>query len=121
MRIHITVGQDCAAKTFIHGAAECVRVREEDLDWKLYHILAADPSKGEEELAAIACVSSDTIRSSLERLVAAYLLERVETGYRVLTIQEMLLRCQAKYDKSCPFFLENGVLKMKSMPDTRDE
>ena len=109
------------AKTFIHDAAECVRVREEDLDWKLYHILAADPSKGEEELAAIACVSSDTIRSSLGRLVAAHLLERGDSGYRVLSIQEMLLRCQARYDKSCPFFLENGVLKMKPVPDTRNE
>lgn len=109
------------AKTFIHDAAECVRVKEQDLDWKLYHILAADPSKGEEELAAIACVSPDQIRSSMDRLVLANLLERSDAGYRVLSMQEMLLRCQARYDKSCPFFLENGVLKMKSMPDTSDE
>ena len=108
-------------QNYIHNAAEFVRVKEEDLDWKLYHILAVDPAKGEEELAAITCVSPDDIRSSLERLIATDLLEREKEGYKVLSIQEILLRCQAKYDRSCPFVIDDGILKMKSLPDTRDE
>ena len=108
-------------QNYIHDAAECVRVKERDLDWKLYHILALDPSKDVEELAAVAGVSPDDIRSSLERLVAANLLEMTGDCHRALSIEEMLLRCQAKYDKNCPFIIENGIIKLKPLPGTRDE
>lgn len=96
-------------------------MRKEDLDWKLYHILAADPSRDEEELAAVAGTSPDDIRSSLERLIGANLVERADGHYRVLSIDEMLLRCQAKYDKNCPFVIDNGIIKLKPLPGTRDE
>jgi hypothetical protein len=108
-------------QNYIQDAAECLRVKKEDLDWKLYHILAVDPSRDEEELAAVAGASPDEIRSSLDRLIGANLLERTDGYFRVLSIEEMLLRCQAKYDKNCPFVIDNGIIKLKPLPGTRDE
>lgn len=100
---------------------ECVRVREEDLDLKIYHILADDIPRGENEISEIASVSPEKAGSSLQRLIAINLVEKTEAGYKALSIHEILLRCQVKYDQSCPFIIENGVIKAKSPPGPRDE
>jgi biotin operon repressor len=88
-------------------------VKEEDLDWRVYHLLVHDPCQSPEALAAKAGCSSAEVIQSLNRLEESGLIEEGSGGCRVLSVQEMLLRCQARYDQSSPFIIEGGVIRVK--------
>lgn len=89
-------------------------MREEDLDWEVYHLIVADPEADAGVLAAHLRCSPAEIQASLRRLERASLIEQGEGGrLRVLSIQEMLIRCQARYCRDTPFVIENGVIKLK--------
>jgi hypothetical protein len=88
-------------------------VNKQDLDWKVYHLLLKDPDLDRDRLAGKIGCSRDEIVSSLSRLEAAFLIEQDGEGYRVLSVQEMLLRCQAKYDQNSPFVIEGRVIRIK--------
>lgn len=92
-------------------------MKEEDLDWRVYHLLVYDPCQSPEALAAQAGCSSAEVSQSLRRLMESGLIEEESGGCRILSIQEMLLRCQARYDRSSPFVIEGGVLRMKKGPE----
>jgi len=96
-------------------------VKPEDLDWMIYHLLLRNPDIGEEDLSFHSNASQDEIRASLQRLFSANLLERKDDGFRIVSIQEMILRCQAKYDKKCRFLIENGVIKVKFDSGPKDD
>lgn len=92
-------------------------MKEEDLDWAVYHYIAADPTRDPEKLAECLRCPVDDIQSSLERLERAFLIERGKEGkIRVLSVHEMLIRCQAKYRKDFPFVVEGGVIRVKGDP-----
>jgi len=89
-------------------------MKEEDLDWEVYHLIAADPTRDAGSLAAYLHCSPDDIRGSFGRLERALLIEREEGGrVHVLSVQEILLRCQARYSRDFPFVIEGGVIKAK--------
>lgn len=92
-------------------------MKEEDLDWAVYHFIVADPTRDPASLAECLQCSVGEIQSSLERLEKAFLIERGNEGrVRVLSVHEMLIRCQAKYRRDFPFVVEGGVIRMKGDP-----
>jgi len=92
-------------------------VNEADLDWRVYHLLVRDPCQSQEALAEQAGCSSEEAIQSLRRLEDSGLIEEGSGGCRILSVQEMLLRCQARYDQSSSFIIEGGVIRVKKGPD----
>jgi len=92
-------------------------VNEADLDWRVYHLLGHDPCQSKEALAEQAGCSSEEVIQSLRRLEDSGLIEEGSGGCRILSVQEMLLRCQARYDQSSSLIIEGGVIRVKKGPD----
>lgn len=89
-------------------------MREEDLDWEVYHLIVADPARDAGSLAVHLGCSPAEIQASIQRLERASLIEQGDGGsFRVLSVQEMLIRCQARYCRDIPFVIEGGVIKLK--------
>ncbi|NYT20633.1 MAG: MarR family transcriptional regulator [Methanomicrobiales archaeon] len=92
-------------------------MNEEDLDWLVYHHLLDDPCQGVETLAGKTGCSTTEIGESLRRLEKSMLISQDADGCRVLSVQEVLLQCQSRYDPHAPFTIEGGVIRMKKGPD----
>lgn len=93
-------------------------MNEQDLDWQVYHLLLKGPDLDQDRLAEKIGCSRDEIVSSLSRLESAFLIEKDGKRYRVLSVQEMLLQCQARYDQNSPFIIEGGVIRVKKDRDS---
>lgn len=94
-------------------------MREQDLDWKIYHIIAARPSIAYSELVSLVQSESEMIDASLFRLQEKFLVVIQEEKLRSASIQEALIGCQAKHSADSPIYVENGVIKVK--PRYREE
>lgn len=92
---------------------ECVKVKEEDIDWMIYHIIAAKPVIPTCELAPACGLDDAVVESSLARLHQAFLIERTEDSVRALSFGESLIKTQVKYSDDLPFVLVDGVIKEK--------
>jgi biotin operon repressor len=92
-------------------------VNEQDLDWQVYHLLIKDPDQDPDVITGKTGCSRDEIVSSLRRLEADGLIEQDGERYKVLSVQEILLRGQAKYDQNVPFVIEGGVIRIKKDRD----
>ncbi len=88
-------------------------MKEEDLDWLVYHVLLESPDLDPEALAARTGLSGDDVAASLSRLESALLVIRCGRSFRAASIPEMMLVCQCKYDRLAPFFVENGIIREK--------
>lgn len=64
-------------------------------------------------LAERAGLAEDIVRASLLRLENALLVSIRDGRYTVISPSEMLLRCQARYDRYCPVVFENGFIKLR--------
>lgn len=89
-------------------------MREKNLDWKIYHIIAARPSIAYSELVSLVESESEMIDASLVRLVEKFLIVIQEEKIRAASIQETLIGCQAKHYADSPIYIENGVIKVKT-------
>jgi len=96
-------------------------MKEEELDWQIYHILAGNHGMDEHSLAGLLQGSPEAIHESFLRLQKSLLIEDSPGGAQVLSIPEMILRCQAKYDTKCPFTFEGGVIRAKSGQERKDD
>jgi predicted ArsR family transcriptional regulator len=92
-------------------------VKEEDQDWLIYHLLADPGHSGVKDLADRAGIAPGKVEESLRRLEAQLLVQRKGEEYWVLSLQEMMIRCQCRYDPGLPYEIENGVIKMKVRRD----
>jgi hypothetical protein len=88
-------------------------VNEADLDWLVYHLIQQDPGGSEADLARSAGCGDEELRSSLERLKRYLLIEHYQSGYRALSQQEMIVKCQCTYDQRLPYTIEGGVVRVK--------
>ncbi len=88
-------------------------MKEQDCDWLVYHLLLSGPDQGCDALARKAGCSTEEIAASLRRLEEHLLIEKAGEEYRVLSIHEMLLKCQTRYDESLPFIIEGNTVRMK--------
>jgi len=96
---------------------ECVKVNEEDLDWQIYHLLADEPDQDIGALSGKTGCSSAKVAVSLDRLEKILLVERREGKYRIRSIHEMLLSCQARYDDNSSIIIENGIIRERKRPE----
>jgi hypothetical protein len=92
---------------------EYILVKEEDVDWMIYHLVAQKSTSTAEELAAASCLDATEVRASLERMVRYLLIERDGDAFRALSISEAILKCQIKNTRDSPVTIEDGVIKMR--------
>lgn len=88
-------------------------VKDEDLDWIIYHILSVRGAKTEESLVGETGLPTGDIRASLTRLELNLLIECRSGTYDILSIPEMLFRCQCRHGQDSPVIIEDGVIKVK--------
>ena len=88
-------------------------MKDEDIDWMIYHIIAREPGVTTENLVAASGLDATATESSLNRLQKAFLIERIKDTVRVLSFGESLIKTQVKYSDDFPIVFENGVIKEK--------
>jgi len=89
-------------------------MKEEEVDWAVYHHIAGHASVTVVELAEWTGFLPEEVESSLGRLLQALLVARGEDGtVHALSLQESLLLCEARYATDCPFTIVDGVIKLR--------
>ncbi|MBN1166923.1 MAG: hypothetical protein JXA44_07305 [Methanospirillaceae archaeon] len=92
-------------------------MRESDIDWVIYHIIAAsDDGCTRCRISNESVYDDPVIDSSLQRLVSFCLIREQEQVYRAVSIEEYILQSQLRYCERSQIILENGVIKVKK-PD----
>ena len=86
---------------------------DEDIDWSVYHALLEGKADTKQGLICLG-YEPHLIEESLRRLEKYYLVEQEGDSVRVLSFRESLLLCQAKNDETCPFIMENGIIRARS-------
>jgi len=88
-------------------------VKEEDLDWLVYHRLPEGTTVTAELLAEKCGLALSEVETSLARLERSCLVEQNGGMVRLLSFGEALIRNQVKYEQDLPFTIENGVIREK--------
>ncbi|MBN1194284.1 MAG: MarR family transcriptional regulator [Methanomicrobiaceae archaeon] len=88
-------------------------MREEELDWTLYHIIAARNTTTIPELCTDTGFSRDNVEGAMERLERNCLIGRSEEDVRVLSIHESLIMCRVNHAQDSPIVVEDGVIKYR--------
>jgi Mn-dependent DtxR family transcriptional regulator len=88
-------------------------VKEEDVDWLVYHRIPEGSPVTAGALAARCGLGIPEVESSITRLERSCLVERADGSVRLLSFGEALIRNQVKYEEDLPFTIENGVIKEK--------
>jgi Mn-dependent DtxR family transcriptional regulator len=100
-------------KTLIRHHRECIKVKREDADWKIYHLIPPASPITIEDLAGKSGLDLPVVEDSLARLERSCLVERKGDEVRMLNFGEALIRNQLKYDEALPYTIENGVIKAR--------
>jgi hypothetical protein len=88
-------------------------VKEEDVDWRVYHHIPECASITSDALAAGCGLGIPEVEASVARLERACLVECTGSSVRLLSYGEALIRNQLKFDDDLPFTMENGVIREK--------
>jgi hypothetical protein len=88
-------------------------VKEEDVDWLVYHRIPEGAPVTANTLAAECGLGIPEVEASITRLERSCIVERTGSSVRLLSFGEALIRNQVKYEKDLPFTIENGVIKEK--------
>ncbi len=88
-------------------------MNDTDLDWTVYHLLIEDPCQGSAVLAGRIGCSTDDVERSFRRLEQSMLISHEVGGCRVLSVQEIILQCQSRYDPDSPITFEGGIIRLK--------
>jgi hypothetical protein len=103
-------------KRYMHRSVECIQVKEEDLDLLVYHLLLDGSLQDQDSLAARAGCTCEELAASLARLESCFLIATEGKGFRILSIQEFMLKCQARYDPSVRFTMDGGIIRERKGP-----
>ncbi len=88
-------------------------MKEEDVDWLVYHQLEAGVPVDPAALAARCGLGLAEVQASLTRLERSCLVGRSGSFVRMLSFGEALIRNQCKYEEDLPYTIENGVIREK--------
>jgi hypothetical protein len=88
-------------------------MKDEDLDWLVYHLISGGQAATVPALLASTGQDEQAILESLRRLESGFLIDASGETVRALSLQECLLMSQCKFDRSLPFTVKNGVVRMK--------
>lgn len=90
-------------------------MRDEDVDWKIYHLIP-DEGRTISELAEQASLDEETVRASLARLEKSRLvMVRGDTACP-LSITDFIFASQlssAPAEDDCGIYIENGIIKVR--------
>jgi len=89
-------------------------VRQEEIDWSIYHIIAYENTATTEDITSKTGFDEETVKESLKRLESGSLIGYDGENARLLSLQEMILKCKIKNAASAsdsPVIIENGVIK----------
>jgi Mn-dependent DtxR family transcriptional regulator len=92
-------------------------VKDEDIDWMIYHLLTPQGSADPVDLATQSGLDFKTVKTSLQRLEKYFLIEMADGRARLLSVGESLIRCQVTYDAELGYIIENGIIKQKRKSD----
>jgi hypothetical protein len=96
-------------------------VKEEDVDWRVYHRIPEGTSITSDALAAGSGLGIPEVEASVARLEQACLIERTGSSVRLLSFGEALICNQLKYDEELPFTVENGVIREKKQTSCQEK
>ncbi len=100
-------------KNYILATVQFIHVKEEDLDWLVYHLVTGCNGETCAGLVRATGCPEPMIEASLSRLEHYMLVEREGLWFRPLSMQEMLVKCQSTYDKDSPIVIEHGVIRAR--------
>jgi hypothetical protein len=93
-------------------------MRDEEIDWLCYMTLSRGPgSATEPELATATGLAADAVAASAARLERALLARREGERVVLVSVQESLVLCHARYGKEMPYVIENGVIRARRPDD----
>ena len=95
-------------------------MKQEDLDWLVYHQLPEGAPVTPATIAAQCGLALPEVDASLARLERACLVERTADSVRLLSFGEALIRNQIQYEKDLPFTIENGVIRARKQEPCRN-
>lgn len=111
-------GSKLEVKSYILASAQCIHVKEEDLDWLVYHLITGYNGATCAGLVKATGCTEPVIEASLDRLENYMLVEREDLWFRPLSPIEMMVKCQSRYDKSSPIVIEHGVIRARDNRET---
>ena len=88
-------------------------MKDEDIDWNIYHLLSPQGTADPVDLATKSGLDLKTVKISLQRLEKYFLIEMADGRVRLLSVGESLIQCQFTYDADLRYIIENGVIKQK--------
>jgi Mn-dependent DtxR family transcriptional regulator len=89
-------------------------VKNEDIDWLIYHLLVPQETAAPADLAAKTGLDLMSVTESLQRLEKYLLIELIDGRVRLLSFGDSLIRCQVRHEPDLPYTIENGVIRPKS-------
>jgi len=88
-------------------------VRPEDLDWIVYHLILQEKASDADAVVRETGCTPEEGDESIRRLVSYFLIDTDGDRLHALSVPDMFLRSQCKYDEDMPIVIENGVIKPK--------
>lgn len=88
-------------------------MKNEDIDWLIYHLLVPNETAAPEDLASKSGLDLSAVTASLQRLAKENLIDMRGGRAHVISLVESLIRCQVRYDADLHYTIENGVIKPK--------
>jgi hypothetical protein len=93
-------------------------MRDEEIDWLCYMTLSRGPGSATvDELATSTGLDTDAVSASASRLERALLARREGGRVLLVSVQESLVLCQARYGREMPYVIENGVIRARRPDD----
>ena len=87
-------------------------MRNEDVDWALFHMIPENGTRTIAELAEQSGFSEDEIRASLARLQKACLIHVKGEVVCALSITDMFMMNEMQHASS-DIYIENGIIKVR--------
>jgi hypothetical protein len=103
---------------YILAPAQFIYVKEEDLDWLVYHLITGCNGETCAGLVRATGCPEPVIEASLNRLENYMLVEREGSWFQPLSPIEMMVKCQSRYDKNSPIVIEHGVIRARDDRET---
>ena len=97
-------------------------MRQEDIDWKIYHSFCDGQKVRVEGLVEMTGFSEEEVCASLTRLHNNHLISYSGNSARVFSVQESLLKCQMVHTvKDAGLVFENGIIKAPKTSEPEDK
>lgn len=115
-QMNLTSGRpacDPPEKRYILLQVYILGMRQEDIDWKIYHSFCNGEKVRVEDLMEITGFSEEEVCASLTRMQNNYLISYSGSSARLFSVQESILKCQmVNTVKAAGLVFENGIIKV---------